>query len=96
MTNQTSEVLRLARPRAQLPSWTSEVLCEFRPYNGTVIRTYHRPRTLDEALRLIARTEPRTLPSRRRNCATQSDPQPFEVVDLQALALNGIREQGNE
>lgn len=61
-----------------------------------MIRAYHRPATVEEALRLIARSEPRTLPLGGGTVLTQPDPEPFEVVDLQALALNAIRQMGNE
>ena len=61
-----------------------------------MIRAYHRPQTLDEALQLIARSEPRTFPLGGGTVLTQPRPDPIEVVDLQALALNTIHQKGNE
>src|SRR5687767_9340866 len=61
-----------------------------------MIRAYHRPQTLQEALTLIARAEPRTLPLGGGTVLTQPGPDPIEVVDLQALALNKIHQKGNE
>jgi CO/xanthine dehydrogenase FAD-binding subunit len=69
-----------------------------------MIRAYHRPQTLDEALKLIARPEPQTLPLGGGTVLTQPfdyaqnkpRPDPVEVVDLQALALNKILQKGNE
>ncbi len=62
---------------------------------------YHRPKTIEEALALLGRTEPLTLPlaggtalNARPRLATL--PQgPFAVVDLQDLGLDGWKPQGN-
>lgn len=61
-----------------------------------MIRAYHRPQTLDEALQLIARREPRTLPLGGGTVLSRPQPESVEVVDLQALALNAIRLKGKE
>ncbi len=60
-----------------------------------MITAYHRPRTLDEALALIARTSPRTVPMGGGTLLSHSKGEPLEVVDLQALGLNQIVERGN-
>lgn len=58
-----------------------------------MIRAYHRPRTLDEALTLLARPEARPLGGGTRLSALKTDS--VSVVDLQALGLNTIKRQGN-
>ena len=60
-----------------------------------MITTYHRPKTLDEALNLLA--QPNTLPLGGGTLLSQSSiTDSIEVVDLQALSLNSINEKGNE
>ena len=60
-----------------------------------MITAYHRPRTLDEALSLIARTSPRTVPLGGGTLLSHSKSEELEVVDLQALGLDKIVEHGN-
>ncbi len=60
-----------------------------------MITAYHRPQTLEEALALLAR--PNTLPlggGTKLNGPAYKN-QEFEVVDLQALGLNGLHKKGN-
>jgi CO/xanthine dehydrogenase FAD-binding subunit len=61
-----------------------------------MIRAYHRPETLDEALRLLARHEPRTLPLGGGTVLSRPGTDFVEVVDLQALALNTVRQKGKD
>lgn len=61
-----------------------------------MITAYHRPRTIDEALKLIGRTSPRTLPLGGGTLLSHLQADGFEVVDLQALGLNRIRLQGHQ
>ncbi len=62
---------------------------------------YHRPQTLEEALALLGRAEPRTLPlggGAFLNAAQRPKTLPQEdvaVVDLQALGLDAITPRGN-
>ncbi|MBT3336438.1 MAG: hypothetical protein HN855_13960 [Anaerolineae bacterium] len=58
-----------------------------------MITTYHRPKTLTEALTLIA--QPKTYPLGGGIQLSQFSDEAFKVVDLQALALNGISKKGS-
>jgi putative selenate reductase FAD-binding subunit len=58
-----------------------------------MITTYHRPKTLDEALTLLA--QPNTLPLGGGTLLSKPQPDPVEVVDLQSLGLDSIRKSGN-
>jgi len=58
-----------------------------------MITTYHRPRTLDEALTLLAQTN--TLPLGGGTLLSSPAADPVEVVDLQALGLDTIKKNGN-
>lgn len=60
-----------------------------------MINEYHRPRTLDEALKLIGRTSPRTLPLGGGTLLSHSLADSVAVVDLQALKLNHVNKKGN-
>ena len=60
-----------------------------------MILEYHRPQTLEEALTLLARPDPVTLPMAGGSVLNQPSSHPFAVVDLQALGLNGIQRRGN-
>lgn len=60
-----------------------------------MITAYHRPQTLDEALALIARKSPRTVPLGGGTLLSHSKADSLEVVDLQALGLDKIVERGN-
>jgi putative selenate reductase FAD-binding subunit len=61
-----------------------------------MIKEYHRPKTMDEALALLQRSEPTTLPlaggSVINRASTQGE---FAVVDLQSLGLDGFHARGN-
>jgi CO/xanthine dehydrogenase FAD-binding subunit len=66
-----------------------------------MITTYHRPKTLDEALALLTQTNRVPLgggtllshASSPLSAGLTTDP--VEVVDLQAIGLNAIKKQGN-
>jgi CO/xanthine dehydrogenase FAD-binding subunit len=60
----------------------------------TMITTYHRPQTLDEALMLLA--QPNTLPLGGGTLLSHPTIAPVSVVDLQALGLGVIKKQGND
>ncbi len=60
-----------------------------------MITAYHRPQTLPEALALIARSTPRTLPLGGGTALSHGQVEPVEVADLQALGLNQITKRGN-
>jgi len=60
-----------------------------------MIIEYHRPTTLEEALTLLRRVDPHTVPLAGGSALNQPAPQPFAVVDLQALGLNAIRSRGH-
>ena len=58
-----------------------------------MITQYHRPQTLDEALKLLSR--PNTIPLGGGTLLPQSKTDSVEVVDLQALGLNSSKKSGN-
>jgi len=58
-----------------------------------MITTYHRPKTLDEALTLL--TQPNRIPLGGGTLVSKPTPDPVEVVDLQAIGLNAIKKHGN-
>ncbi len=58
-----------------------------------MITTYHRPKTLEEALTLLA--QPNTVPLGGGTLLSHPSPDPVSVVDLQALGLNRIHKKGN-
>lgn len=58
-----------------------------------MIREYHRPQTLDEALTLL--TRPNTVPLGGGTLLSARTTVPVSVVDLQSLGLNTIKKQGN-
>lgn len=60
-----------------------------------MITEYHRPLKLEDALRLLRRLAPLTLPLAGGTALNQPSPERFEVVDLQALGLSTIRSKGN-
>jgi CO/xanthine dehydrogenase FAD-binding subunit len=60
-----------------------------------MITAYHRPRSIDEALRLIVRASPVTLPLGGGSVLSHHRGEKIEVVDLQALGLNRISRSGN-
>lgn len=61
-----------------------------------MIIAYHRPATLDEALALINRTEPETLPLGGGTVLSRPGPARYAVVDLQGLGLNKIERRDNQ
>lgn len=56
---------------------------------------YHRPDTLQAALKLLARKEPRTLPLGGGSVLNAPAEEKFAVVDLQNLGLNTIERKGS-
>jgi len=58
-----------------------------------MITTYHRPRTLDEALTLL--TQPNTLPLGGGTFLSRPQADSVEVVDLQALGFDTVKKNGN-
>jgi CO/xanthine dehydrogenase FAD-binding subunit len=58
-----------------------------------MITTYHRPKSLDEALTLL--TQPNRIPLGGGTLLSKATADPVEVVDLQAIGLNTIKKQGN-
>ncbi|MCQ3937751.1 MAG: hypothetical protein DPW18_11985 [Chloroflexi bacterium] len=59
-----------------------------------MISTYHRPRTLDEALSLL--TQPNTVPLGGGTFLSKAAADPVAVVDLQALGLDSLSVSGND
>lgn len=59
-----------------------------------MIIEYHRPKTLDEALALLARTSPKTVPLGGGTGLNHWMTEPTAVVDLQSLPLNSLSEVG--
>jgi putative selenate reductase FAD-binding subunit len=59
-----------------------------------MITAYHRPQNLDEALKLISRSSPETVPLGGGTILSQHRGDSIEVVDLQALGLNHIAKRG--
>ena len=60
-----------------------------------MITAYHRPQSLDEALALLARKGPRTVPLGGGTLLSHGGPEAIEVVDLQSLGLNVVKRLGN-
>lgn len=60
-----------------------------------MIIEYHRPKTLEEALRLIGRSKTPTYPLGGGTVLNQPSSDRFAVVDLQSLGLDRIRKSGN-
>lgn len=61
-----------------------------------MIIEYHRPNTLEEALTLLARPQPLTVPLGGGAGLNRPSTRPFAVVDLQALGLNTLVQQGSQ
>lgn len=59
-----------------------------------MITEYHRPKTLPEALALLARTEVVTVPLGGGTQLNQPSLKPVAAVDLQALGLNSLMVKG--
>lgn len=62
-------------------------------YNTGMIITYHRPKTLDEALTLLK--QPNCMPLGGGTLLSKPTSDPMEVVDLQSLGLDSITKSGN-
>jgi CO/xanthine dehydrogenase FAD-binding subunit len=60
-----------------------------------MIVEYHRPTTLHEAVALLNRTQPVTVPLAGGTLVNQPSPQEVAVVDLQALGLAKLERKGN-
>src|SRR5512134_1853820 len=58
-----------------------------------MITTYHRPRTLDEALTLLSQSN--RLPLGGGTLLSQPQTDPVEAVDLQSIGLDSIKKSGN-
>lgn len=59
-----------------------------------MITAYHRPQTMQEALSLLGRTSPHTVPLGGGTLLAHRKGEPLEVVDLQALGLEVIAVRG--
>jgi CO/xanthine dehydrogenase FAD-binding subunit len=60
-----------------------------------MIIEYHRPDELDQALELLARSDPVTVPLGGGTLLNQPSDSDIAVVDLQALGLGGVKVSGN-
>jgi CO/xanthine dehydrogenase FAD-binding subunit len=60
-----------------------------------MILEYHRPRTLEAALELLSRPQPVTRPLGGGTVLSRPGPDSYAVVDLQALGLDQIVQEGN-
>jgi putative selenate reductase FAD-binding subunit len=60
-----------------------------------MILEYVRPKDLDEALKILARTVPKTIPLGGGTTISHGVKEPVAVMDLQDLPLNQISRQGN-
>jgi len=61
-----------------------------------MILEYHRPKTIEETLQLLARKEILTVPLAGGTVVNQPTSTPMAVVDLQDLGLNRIDKRGKE
>lgn len=60
-----------------------------------MIIEYHRPVNLEEALQLLARQEPATVPLGGGTALNRPSDEPMAVVDLQSLGLDEVQPRGN-
>jgi CO/xanthine dehydrogenase FAD-binding subunit len=60
-----------------------------------MIIEYHRPKTIDEALALLARAYLVTAPLAGGSVLNRPTSQPIAAVDLQSLGLNSLHRRGN-
>ena len=60
-----------------------------------MIIEYHRPQTLEEALTLLARPQPLTLPVAGGSALNKPSQKEFAAVDLQALGLDKAQKRGS-
>jgi probable selenate reductase FAD-binding subunit len=61
-----------------------------------MIVEYHRPKTIEEAVRLLGRDEPKTVPMGGGTVLNAVKEKDFAVVDLQDLNLDQIETVGNQ
>ncbi len=59
-----------------------------------MITEYHRPSTIEEAIKLLKRANIATFPLAGGTVINRPSPEPIAVVDLQALGLNAITTNG--
>jgi CO/xanthine dehydrogenase FAD-binding subunit len=62
--------------------------------NGMILE-YHRPKKLEEAINLLARDHPETIPMGGGTDLSRASDKEYAVVDLQALGLNEVIHSGN-
>ena len=60
-----------------------------------MIVEYHRPESMEEALHLLTRETPLTLPMGGGTVLNRPSPEPVAAVDLQSLGLNAVERRGN-
>ncbi|MGD8456415.1 MAG: FAD binding domain-containing protein [Anaerolineales bacterium] len=60
-----------------------------------MIVEYHRPDTIDDALKLLKRKEPVTVPLGGGTVLNAPSDDQYAVVDLQNLALSGVKKKGS-
>lgn len=60
-----------------------------------MIIEYHRPKSMAEALELLARTDVVVKPLGGGSALTRPTPEQFAAIDLQSLGLNTIHDRGN-
>jgi len=60
-----------------------------------MIIEYHRPKTIEEALALLARSYLVTAPLAGGTVLNRPTPQPIAAVDLQSLGLDSLQRRGN-
>lgn len=60
-----------------------------------MILEYQRPKTIEDALKLLGRDAPLTLPMGGGTVLNQPSEERFAVVDLQELSLDGLQARGN-
>lgn len=60
-----------------------------------MIIEYHRPNTLEEALKLLARREPVSVPLAGGSALNKPSPEQVAAVDLQSLGLDTLQVHGN-
>jgi CO/xanthine dehydrogenase FAD-binding subunit len=60
-----------------------------------MITAYHRPQSIEAALKLISRPSPKTVPLGGGTLLSHGQAEAIEVVDLQALGLNQIERRGS-
>ena len=61
-----------------------------------MITEYHRPKTIDEALALLGRSQPDSLPIAGGTAFNHQASQPIAAIDLQALGLDHIQRRSNQ